>query len=545
MIDFSSLAVQVSTEELQKMIADADSNGSGEIDFPEFVEMMSGKMNEPGSRWAQAAKAAQDEIAARPVRNVGVQTKDKGLAKLSDIEVLEHELHSRGKQGDARENVRLRKLLNVNFADRRAEELAAGAMERVLCLALESTEEELSAAHEVYRDRIGDLEREVEYERSRIGGKKVDRAKEALRKAEALREAKLKQSAPVAEGMSFKKPSKQPDRRGNIVFGEGAMQPDAKPGETAANGAGERAAKSTGKTTTAPKAEAIGRKSVLAASGTAGPMHESPPSFQIATPSKAEKTAATKPTAARAKSKPKPKAAARPAPAPAEPPAVEAKVEARLEARMEAKVDAKVDGPAAATQPSASAAKREVRAEKERPAMPPKANRSASPPKRSAPPTAAPAAANKKKPSEAAQRVAAARAAASRRPQKPALETPAPATLETVEPPASGTVPAAGPPNQGGIPRTASIVERLPANLHGAYARLREGLAQRFSTVMHEFMQADADGSGMISLDEWVQRLPKMGIVGDEAISAATALFEVLDGDRSGTIEFKECASRR
>ena len=39
-----ALGIQVKKEELKKMITDVDSDGSGSIEFPEFLEMMTAKM---------------------------------------------------------------------------------------------------------------------------------------------------------------------------------------------------------------------------------------------------------------------------------------------------------------------------------------------------------------------------------------------------------------------------------------------------------------------------------------------------------------------
>ena len=41
-----------------------------------------------GAKAHQIAQAAQAELEARPVRNVGVQTKQKGMSKLTELEVL-------------------------------------------------------------------------------------------------------------------------------------------------------------------------------------------------------------------------------------------------------------------------------------------------------------------------------------------------------------------------------------------------------------------------------------------------------------------------
>merc|ERR1711959_487206 len=41
-----ALGFEVKKEELKKMITDIDADGSGQIEFPEFLEMMTGKMGE-------------------------------------------------------------------------------------------------------------------------------------------------------------------------------------------------------------------------------------------------------------------------------------------------------------------------------------------------------------------------------------------------------------------------------------------------------------------------------------------------------------------
>merc|ERR1711881_68793 len=45
-----ALGFEVKKEELKKMVADIDDDGSGEIDFGEFLQMMTGKMGEKDSR---------------------------------------------------------------------------------------------------------------------------------------------------------------------------------------------------------------------------------------------------------------------------------------------------------------------------------------------------------------------------------------------------------------------------------------------------------------------------------------------------------------
>ena len=156
-----------------------------------------------GAKAHEIAQAAQAELEARPTRNVGVQTKERGMAKLSDVEVLEHEVHSRGKQGDARENVKLRKQLSLFFEVRRAEEAVASALEQVLSRELQAMDEDRVVTADAYGERILALERELEVERgfarslvslAELAKKgKVDRIADTLRKAEREHEANLQQ----------------------------------------------------------------------------------------------------------------------------------------------------------------------------------------------------------------------------------------------------------------------------------------------------------------------------------------------------------------
>lgn len=44
------MGIKIAKEELKKMISDVDSSGDGDIDFSEFLEMMTGKMGEKDSR---------------------------------------------------------------------------------------------------------------------------------------------------------------------------------------------------------------------------------------------------------------------------------------------------------------------------------------------------------------------------------------------------------------------------------------------------------------------------------------------------------------
>jgi len=45
-----ALGIQVKKEELRKMISDVDTDGSGSVEFPEFLQMMTGKVNDSDSK---------------------------------------------------------------------------------------------------------------------------------------------------------------------------------------------------------------------------------------------------------------------------------------------------------------------------------------------------------------------------------------------------------------------------------------------------------------------------------------------------------------
>ena len=49
-LDFRALGFEPKKEEIKKMIADIDKDGSGTIDFEEFLSMMTSKMGERDSR---------------------------------------------------------------------------------------------------------------------------------------------------------------------------------------------------------------------------------------------------------------------------------------------------------------------------------------------------------------------------------------------------------------------------------------------------------------------------------------------------------------
>merc|ERR1712195_288204 len=57
-----ALGFEIKNEELKKMVADVDTDGSGMIEFGEFLEMMTGKMGEKDSREDIENEELQDMI---------------------------------------------------------------------------------------------------------------------------------------------------------------------------------------------------------------------------------------------------------------------------------------------------------------------------------------------------------------------------------------------------------------------------------------------------------------------------------------------------
>jgi centrin-1 len=63
-----ALGFEVKKEELRKMITDIDADGSGHIEFPEFLEMMTGKMGRK-TRRRRSSKSSSSSTTTRPARS--------------------------------------------------------------------------------------------------------------------------------------------------------------------------------------------------------------------------------------------------------------------------------------------------------------------------------------------------------------------------------------------------------------------------------------------------------------------------------------------
>ena len=86
-----ALGFEVKKEELKKMITDIDADGSGSIEFPEFLEMMTAKMSEKDSR-EEILKAFRlfddDETGKISFRNLKRVAKELG-ENMTDEELQE------------------------------------------------------------------------------------------------------------------------------------------------------------------------------------------------------------------------------------------------------------------------------------------------------------------------------------------------------------------------------------------------------------------------------------------------------------------------
>ena len=76
------------------------------------------------------------------------------------------------------------------------------------------------------------------------------------------------------------------------------------------------------------------------------------------------------------------------------------------------------------------------------------------------------------------------------------------------------------------------------ASLEAMMDALRAKIASSLQRTLNLFAEWDTDGSGSIDRQEFVRALAVLGLEPDAAV--ATALFDALDADHSGTLEFAE-----
>ena len=78
-------------------------------------------------------------------------------------------------------------------------------------------------------------------------------------------------------------------------------------------------------------------------------------------------------------------------------------------------------------------------------------------------------------------------------------------------------------------------------DIDSTLARLRDELASQWSTVRHQLQKWDADQNGVIDRSEWCLALPvALRMVGQISMEDCGRLFDYLDADRSGTLEYAE-----
>merc|ERR1719291_1677399 len=87
-----ALGFEPTKEEIKKMISDIDRDGSGTIDFNEFLEMMTAKMSEKDSR-EEILKAFRlfddDETGYITLKNLKRVAKEIGESNMTDEELQE------------------------------------------------------------------------------------------------------------------------------------------------------------------------------------------------------------------------------------------------------------------------------------------------------------------------------------------------------------------------------------------------------------------------------------------------------------------------
>merc|ERR1712091_694775 len=101
-----ALGFEVKKEELKKMISDIDNDGNGDIDFGEFLEMMTGKMGEKDTREdiEKVFKLFDDDntvkISLRNLRRVAQE-----LGENIDEEELQDMINQANRDGDGEINL--------------------------------------------------------------------------------------------------------------------------------------------------------------------------------------------------------------------------------------------------------------------------------------------------------------------------------------------------------------------------------------------------------------------------------------------------------
>ena len=592
--------VQASKSVLQKYTE------SDTLDLKEFGALVQALQKSLGKTWqqaaadaakakaeAEAAKKAREEArrareaerakraatnnkpvapgAKKDVRSTGAQTKQKGMAKLSAVDAMilldlnggDDEVHSRGKQGDARENKQLRERCTLLLAAQERDQAAAEATESVLLGELQKAEEAVEMLASVLQDVLQDPKR-----------------KKSKNPFAWLEDAKKKKAAEKNEPSSFKKPDAAaggaPKRGsthatpkgvepGRSVIASSKVASDVPGGEEpqdapqpalkAPEGSAATAKRSNSKPAAATKATAkhtqLPGKAVV-----------KPPS-RATKPARATTPPPPKPLSHEDQAAQTPEAIAQTPPhKPPPPPQPQNVFQPREEPGKRWKTGPRAREMGKATKSiAASPSSPESTPPKSKPkpariTPPAKRTRTPSPPKpdqwwrppaeeeKPKPPPKArvPMAAGTASRLPRARGPARAKAAAAGK-EGPSAETP----IRESPPPLAGEATAAET-EQGLEEAVEGAVEgaaeagglNLPPELRDSFFQLRNDLKLQFTTVRSALMRGDEDGNSRLSRVEWINALPKMGLLGEDSQHKAMELFDLLDADSSGELDFRE-----
>merc|ERR1712087_596055 len=101
-----ALGFDVKKDELKKMITDIDADGSGQIEFPEFLEMMTGKMGEKDTK-EEILKVFKlfDDDSTGKVSFLNLKRVAKGLGENMTEEELQDMIDQSDRDGDGEINL--------------------------------------------------------------------------------------------------------------------------------------------------------------------------------------------------------------------------------------------------------------------------------------------------------------------------------------------------------------------------------------------------------------------------------------------------------
>merc|ERR1711865_580899 len=101
-----ALGFEIKNEELKKMVADVDTDGSGMIEFSEFLEMMTGKMGEKDSREdIEKVFKLFDDVNTNKISFRNLARVAEELGENIDDEELQDMINQADRDGDGEINV--------------------------------------------------------------------------------------------------------------------------------------------------------------------------------------------------------------------------------------------------------------------------------------------------------------------------------------------------------------------------------------------------------------------------------------------------------